>query len=59
MSVFFEQMAKEILPVTDIRNIEFCSDEACGIRMGDLLQICNMHFHKEKLKLSANENSKQ
>ena len=59
LAVLFEQMAKEILPVTDIRNIELYSDEVCGIRMGDLLQIYNIHVQKEELKLSANEHSKK
>ena len=59
LTVLCEQRATKNLPVIDIRNIEFCSHEVCGIRIGDLLQISNIHFNKEEITFSADENNKK
>ena len=42
-----------------ICNIEFCSDELCIIRIGDLLQTSNIPFHKGELIRKENLRKRQ
>ena len=59
LAVLCGQRSKEILTVMVICNIEFCSNELWIIRIGDLLQTSNIHFHKGELMRQENLQKQQ